>query len=112
MHDNIFWSFTSFGLFEPAVSSFVRVSQLQGSQLEVKDILRKCFSAMRNSIDDMLPWGWDLADNQSLAGVDITQLEAKEEEYFVCLGPNVYSKDFAVKSQAMKDLSTRKVNNK
>ena len=83
-------------------------TQLQGSQLDVKTLLSKCFSAMRNNLDDMLPWGWDLADNQSLAGIDIT----KEDEYFVCIGPNVFSKDFAIKSQAMKNLSTWKVNNK
>ena len=84
-------------------------TQLQGSQLDVKNLLSKCFNAMRNNIDDMLPWGWDLADNQSLAGVDITQLDAKEDEHFVCLGLNVFSKEFAIKSQAMKDLSTLKV---
>ena len=67
---------------------------------------------MRNNIEDMLPWGWDLAENQSLAGVDITQLESKEDEYFVCLGPNVFSKDFAIKLQAMKNLSSGKVNYK
>ena len=87
-------------------------TQLQGSQLDIKNLISKCFSAMRNNIDDMLPWGWDLADNQSLEDVDITQLEAKEKEYFVCVGPNVYSKDFAVKSQAMKNLSPGKVNYK
>ena len=85
-------------------------AQLKGSQLDIKNLISKCYCTMRNNIDDMLPWGWDLADNQSLAGVDITQLEAKEDEHFVCIGLNVFSKDFAIKSQAMKYLSTSKVN--
>ena len=95
-----------------AIVTVPNSAQSQGSRLDVKNLLTRCFCAMRNNLDDMLPWGWDLADNQSLAGVDITQLECKEDEYFVCLGPNVFSKDFAIKSQAMKTVSFGKVNYK
>ena len=84
-------------------------AQSQGSQSDVTDLLSKCFSAMRSSVEDMLPWGWDLAQNQSLESSIVTQLEMKENRHFVCLGPKVFSKDFATKSQAMKDSSTLKV---
>jgi hypothetical protein len=64
---------------------------------------------MRGNVQDMLPSGWELATSQSLAGVDPDLLLQRELDYFECVDGAVYSKDFAVKAQAMKTVSLGQV---
>ena len=60
---------------------------------------------MRGNVLDMLPSGWDLAPLQSLAGVDTDLMLQREKDFFVCVDGTVYSKDFAIKAQAMRTVS-------
>ena len=60
---------------------------------------------MRGNVQDMLPSGWELAPFQSLAGVDPDLMLRREQDFFVCVDSAVYSKDFAVKAQAMRTVS-------
>ena len=60
---------------------------------------------MRGNVQDMLPSGWELAPFQSLADVDPDLMLQRENDFFVCVDGAVYSKDFAVKAQAMRTVS-------
>jgi hypothetical protein len=60
---------------------------------------------MRGNVKDMLPPGWELAPLQSLAGVQPDLLQQRETDFFECVDGAVYSKDFAVKAQAMRTVS-------
>ena len=60
---------------------------------------------MRGNVMDMLPYGWELAPSQSLAGVDPDLLLQRERDFFVCVDGAVYSKDFAMKAQAMRTVT-------
>ena len=64
-----------------------------------------CFSTMRGSVADMLPFGWELAPIQSLAGVQAELISQREKDFFVCVDSTVFSKEFATKAQAMKTVS-------
>jgi len=71
----------------------------------VKDLLSDCFATMRGNVLDMLPAGWELASSQILADLDPDLLLQREREFFVCVDGAIYSKEFAVKAQAMKTVS-------
>lgn len=60
---------------------------------------------MHSSVEDMLPPGWKLAESQSLIGLQASVVTQKEKTHFVRVFTNVYSKEFASKSRAMKMLS-------
>ena len=64
---------------------------------------------MRGNVTDMLPPGWELAPSQSLAGVNPDLLLQQEMDFFECVDGAVYSKDFAVKAQAMRTVSLGQV---
>ena len=69
---------------------------------KVNELLSDCFATMRGNVQDIFPSGWELAPFQSLAGVDPDLMLQREQDFFVCVDGAVYSKDFAVKAQAMK----------
>ena len=73
----------------------------QGQLISIKNLLEKCLTSVRNSLGDMLPNGWDLAEDQNLSGREFV-LERAEYEHFIVVGTYVFSKDFAKKSQSMK----------
>ena len=64
---------------------------------------------MRGSVQDMMTSGWELAPIQSLVGVDPDLMAQREKEFFVCVDGAIFSKDFAVKAQAMKTVSLGQV---
>ena len=64
---------------------------------------------MRGNVVDMLPPGWELAPSQSLAGVHPDLLLQRERDFFECVDGAVYSKDFAMKAQAMRTVSLGQV---
>lgn len=64
---------------------------------------------MRGSVQDMMTSGWELAPIQSLVGVDPDLMAQREKEFFVCVDGAIFSKDFAVKAQAMKTISLGQV---
>ena len=82
---------------------------LESELVAVGELLLDCFATMRDSVQDMLPSGWELAPIQSLVGVDPDLMEQKEKEFFVCVDGTVFSKEFATKAQAMKTVSLGQV---
>ena len=76
----------------------------------MRKLLSDCFALMRGSEQDMLPRGWELAQTQSLAGMDPDRMVQLEKDYFVSVDGTVFSKEFAAKAQAMKTVSLGQVN--
>ena len=75
----------------------------------MRDLLADSFATMRGNVTDMLPPGWELAPSQSLEGVHPDLLQQRERDFFECVDGAVYSKDFAVKAQAMRTVSLGQV---
>ena len=67
----------------------------------MRELLAECFVAIRGSVREMLPGGWELAAAQTLAGIDADATQ-RERDFFVFVDDAVFSREFAAKARAMK----------